>query len=49
MKNILFTLCAFVITVASLAPNVCRASWYQPEEPEGLDTFFKKAYNKDLF
>lgn len=34
-------LCAFAVGVASIAPLCCRGNWYQPEEPEGLETFMK--------
>lgn len=34
-------ICATVVSIASIAPLCCRASWYQPEEPEGLEEFLK--------
>ena len=34
-------LCAFVVSVASIAPFCCRGHYYEPEEPEGLEEFLK--------
>lgn len=36
-------LCAFAIGVAAIAPECCRGSWYEPEEPEGLEEVLKKS------
>ena len=41
MRKILLELCSFNIIVASIAPNACRANWYQPNEPEGIEKFLK--------
>ena len=35
-------ICAWVTAIASLAPHCCRGTWYQPEEPEGVEEFFRK-------
>lgn len=32
-------ICAIVVSLASIAPLCCRASWYQPKEPKGLEEF----------
>ena len=36
-------LCAFAIGVAAIALECCRGSWYEPEEPEGLEEVLKKS------
>ena len=36
-------LCSLAVMVASVAPLCCRSSWYQPEEPEGLDAFILRS------
>ena len=32
-------LCAVAAVIAPLVSDICRFKYYQPEEPEGLDTF----------
>lgn len=46
MRRLIFKLCTFAETIASIAPNACRGSWYQPEEPEGLKEFLQKNINR---
>ena len=39
MGNLVFHLCKLVVAIASIAPNACRSSWYQPKEPEHFEEF----------
>lgn len=34
-------LCLLAFCVASLASEICRARFYQPEEPAGLEDFIR--------
>ena len=47
MRKLIFKLCTFVVTIATIAPNACRGNWYQPEEPEGLNEFLQKKNNSN--
>ena len=38
-------LCALSVVMASITPMCCRGSWYQPEEPDGLEEFLGKSKN----
>lgn len=38
-NKILEKMCMFAITIAAMASTSCRAHFYEPEEPEGLEDF----------
>lgn len=38
-NKILEKMCMFAITIAAIASTSCRAHFYEPEEPEGLEDF----------
>lgn len=39
-------LCALALIVAPLTSEICRARFYQPEEPKGLEGFVRKSKMK---
>ena len=44
-KTLLFigkTLVALAIIAAPVASDICKITWYQPEEPKGLKEFARK-------
>jgi len=42
-------LVALAIIAAPVASDICKITWYQPEEPEGLKEFAKSSVGKNHF